>query len=47
MGNTEYQRQNAIDWGHELQNKAKSLGIEFIDATQTQEEIYKRLQIKQ
>ena len=32
MGNTEYQRENAVKWGQQLEQKAKSLGIEFIDA---------------
>lgn len=40
MGNTEYQRKNAIDWGHGLRDKAKDMGIEFIDATKTPKEIY-------
>jgi dephospho-CoA kinase len=43
MGNTEYQRKNAIEWGHELRDKAKDLGIEFIDATSSPEEIYRQL----
>lgn len=43
MGNTEYQRRNAIDWGHDLRAKAKDLEIDFIDATKTPEEIYSQL----
>ena len=43
MGKTEYQRKNAISWGNELKQKAKDLGITFIDATQTPEAIYKKL----
>lgn len=43
MGQTEYQRQNAIAWGNELRQKAKDLGITFIDATQTPETIYKEI----
>jgi adenylate kinase family enzyme len=43
MGNTEYQRKNAIAWGHELKEKAKSMGVTFIDATQTGEEILRSL----
>ncbi len=41
MGNTEYQRKNAIAWGNELRQKAKDLGITFIDATKSTEEIHK------
>ncbi|MBI2028008.1 MAG: AAA family ATPase [Candidatus Levybacteria bacterium] len=41
MGNTEYQRENAVRWGRELEKKAKALGIGFIDATLTPEEIFK------
>lgn len=43
MGNTEYQRKNAIEWGHSLRDKAKLFGIEFIDATNSPEEIYQQL----
>lgn len=43
MGNTEFQRRNAVEWGHELRDKAKDMGIEFIDATKTPEEIYIQL----
>lgn len=43
MGNTQFQRKNAIKWGHELRNKAKDMGIEFIDATDSPEEIYKQI----
>lgn len=39
MGNTEYQRENAVRWGLELEQKAKTSGIEFIDATLRPEEI--------
>lgn len=44
MGNTEYQRKNAIDWGHDLRRKAQNLGIEFIDATKSPSEIFELLQ---
>jgi len=43
MGNSDYQRKNAIEWGHSLRDKARVLGIEFIDATNPSEEIYKQL----
>lgn len=33
MGITEYQRENAIRWGLEIEKKAKDLGIRFVDAT--------------
>ncbi|OGE29724.1 hypothetical protein A2772_03075 [Candidatus Daviesbacteria bacterium RIFCSPHIGHO2_01_FULL_38_8b] len=41
MGKTDYQRGNAVRWRKELEQKAKTLGIEFIDATLTPEEIFK------
>ena len=41
MGKTEYQRQNAVAWGNELKQKAKDLGITFVDATRNPEDIYK------
>ena len=41
MGNTEYQRENAVRWGQELEEKAKGLGIEFVDATLSPKEILK------
>lgn len=41
MGITEYQRENAARWGLEIEEKAKDLGIEFIDATLSPEEIFK------
>lgn len=41
MGRTEFQRENAVIWGQQLEQKAKELGIEFIDATLTPEEIFK------
>lgn len=40
MGNTEYQRGNAIKWAKELEKKAKSAGARFIDATLSPKEIY-------
>jgi dephospho-CoA kinase len=43
MGRTEYQRKNAIAWGRGLREKAKELGIPFIDATLTPKEIYQKL----
>ncbi len=33
MGETEYQRDNAVAWGMELENAAKKNGIQFIDAS--------------
>lgn len=33
MGNTEYQRENAVKWGRELEERAKKLNIPFVDAT--------------
>lgn len=44
MGNTEYQRENAIKWGQELEQKAKSIKAEFIDASLNPKEIYKIIQ---
>lgn len=41
MGNTEYQRENAVKWGQELEQKASSLRIEFIDSTLSPQEIYR------
>ena len=41
MGMTEYQRENAAKWAIEIEKKAKDLGIEFIDATLSPEEIFK------
>ena len=43
MGQTDYQRENAVRWGQQLEQKAKTLGIEFIDATLSPEEIFKRI----
>ena len=43
MGTTDYQRQNAIEWGHDLKRKAQDLGIEFIDAIKSPEEISEQL----
>lgn len=40
MGITEYQRENAVRWGLEIEKRAKDLGIEFIDATFSPEEIF-------
>ena len=40
MGNTEYQRENAVRWGQQLEQKAKNLGIEFIDATLSPQETF-------
>lgn len=39
MGNTEHQRGNAVRWGEQLEQRAKALRIEFIDATLRPEEI--------
>lgn len=39
MGKTDYQRENAVRWGQQLEQKAKYLGIEFIDATLSPQEI--------
>lgn len=44
MGKTEYQRRAVINYAKMLEEKSKELGIEFIDATLTPEEIYKQLQ---
>lgn len=43
MGNTEYQRNNAILWAQELREKAKSLGLNFINGELSAEEIFKLL----
>lgn len=39
MGNTEYQRENAVIWSQELEEKARKLNISFIKATLTPKEI--------
>jgi dephospho-CoA kinase len=39
MGSTEYQRDNAIIWAQEIEEKAKELKIPFIDASLTPKEI--------
>ena len=39
MGNTEYQRENAVIWGQELEEKARKLNIPFIKATLSPKEI--------
>lgn len=39
MGSTEYQRENAVNWGQQLEQQAKSLGIIFINATLKPKEI--------
>lgn len=39
MGITEYQRENAVKWALEIEKKAKDLGVEFIDATLSPEQI--------
>lgn len=44
MGNTEYQRENAVRWGLELEQKAKNSGIKFIDATLGPEEIFRLIE---
>lgn len=40
MGKTEYQRENAVRWGKQLEDKAKKLQIPFIDGSLTPEEIF-------
>ncbi len=44
MGNTEYQRENAVRWGQQLEQKAKTLGIKFIDATLSPKKILYEIQ---
>ncbi len=44
MGQTEYQRQNAVNWGLQLEQKAKDLKIPFLDATLKPEEILKQIE---
>ena len=39
MGNTKFQRDNAVAWGEELEEKAKELNIQFIDGSLTPEEM--------
>lgn len=40
MGKTEYQRENAVKWGKELEEEAERFKIPFIDASLTPEEIF-------
>ncbi len=40
MGKTDYQLQNALNWGREIEKEAKKLNIEMIDANQTPEQIF-------
>ena len=44
MGSTDYQRENALRWGKGLEQKAKTLGIKFIDATLSLKEILYEIQ---
>lgn len=41
MGRTDYQLQNAINWGKEIEEKAFALGITMIDASLSPKEIFK------
>ena len=41
MGQTEFQRNNAVTWGLFLEKRAKELSIPFIDGTFTPQEIIK------
>lgn len=41
MGKTKFQRQRAIEYAKQMEEKAKSLGFIFTDSTLTPEEIYK------
>ena len=41
MGKTTYQKKAVLEWGHELERKAKERGIEFIDGTLFTEAILK------
>lgn len=41
MGKTEYQRNNAVEWGMQLREKAREYDIEFLDANLSPEEIFK------
>jgi hypothetical protein len=43
MGKTDYQLQNALAWGKEIEGKAASLGIPMVDAQKTPEEIFKEI----
>ena len=43
MGKTDYQLENAIKWGEEIEEKAKQLGIPMIDAQQSPEEIFGKI----
>lgn len=40
MGKTDYQLDNAIRWGKEIEEKTKQLGIPMIDAEQSPKEIF-------
>ena len=41
MGRTDYQLENAINWGKEIEEKAHALGITMIDASLLPEDIFK------
>ncbi|MDO8551220.1 MAG: hypothetical protein Q7S03_00865 [bacterium] len=43
MGKTEYQRQAVVNFAKMLEEKSKELGIEFIDATNTPEQIFQQI----
>ena len=43
MGNTEYQRENAVQWGIELEKKAKEYNISLLNASLTPQEIFFQL----
>jgi thymidylate kinase len=45
MGKTDYQLQNALNWARKIEEKAKNLGIEMIDANQTPEQIFNQIKL--
>lgn len=46
MGNTEYQRENAVKWGQELEEKSRELKIPFLNASLSPQEIFNELKQK-
>ena len=40
MGRTDFQLQNTLNWGKKIEEEAKKLNIEMIDANQTPKQIF-------
>lgn len=45
IGGTDYQLQNILSWGKEIEEKVKKLGIEMIDAEQAPKQIFNHIKI--